>query len=112
MLDLRTPTLRLVESATFAEKMEDLIQCSVCLTLPDCNIYHCNESDLHLTCRNCYDRLPSPPRCPTCRDPFPSVPSRSQLAEQVIVYDQNKYIKFACTVLKELCMFCIVMYFR
>ena len=68
-----------------AESMTDLLQCSVCLSLPECNIYHCSKSDSHLTCQNCHSQLPKPPLCPTCREPFPVTPRRSHLAEQVIV---------------------------
>ena len=32
-------------------ELEDLLQCSVCLSLPECNIYQCEGSDLHLICK-------------------------------------------------------------
>ena len=59
------------------------VQCSVCQNLPECNIYHCNKSDLHLTCQDCLEKLKKPRKCPTCKDKFPARPKRSRMAEQV-----------------------------
>ena len=60
-----------------------LLECSVCLTLPQCNIYQCTKSDAHLLCKDCHSQLSKPPKCPVCREPFPRSPRRSHLAEQV-----------------------------
>jgi len=61
-----------------------LLECSVCLTLPQCNIYQCTKSDAHLLCKDCHSQLSKPPKCPVCREPFPRSPRRSHLAEQMV----------------------------
>ena len=81
---LGSPPFPFPLSFYLAENMEALLQCSVCLSVPKCNIYQCNESDLHLICQDCHSKLPRPPKCPTCRNLFPTTPKRSRLAEQVV----------------------------
>ena len=68
------------ENSTIA-KMAEVFKCPVCLTLPPCDIYQCNEG--HLICMDCYNKLRSPNLCPTCRAAMPGVPIRNRAAEQV-----------------------------
>ena len=63
------------------ERMERIIQCTVCLSLPLCKIYQCHDG--HLVCVDCHKKLPNPISCPTCRIPMPRIPIRSRVAEQV-----------------------------
>ena len=65
------------------EKVRRVFNCPVCLTLPACDIYQCNEG--HLICMDCYNKLKtkSPILCPTCRTTLPRVPIRNRAAEQV-----------------------------
>ena len=63
------------------EKMEKIIQCTVCLSLPFCKIYQCPDG--HLICMDCYSKMPKPISCPSCRTPMPATPIRNRAAEQV-----------------------------
>ena len=65
------------------DKIEKVFKCPVCLTLPACDIYQCNEG--HIICMDCYNKLKtrSPILCPTCRTTMPGVPIRNRVAEQV-----------------------------
>ena len=63
------------------KNMDKIFQCPVCLKLPQCNIYQCQKS--HLTCAECYDKMPKPRLCPTCRVRMPATPMRNLSAEQV-----------------------------
>ena len=66
-------------------EMEKLFQCTVCLSLPICNIYQCSEG--HLICKDCHARISGiSVRCPTCKTIIPTPPSRCRAAEQVITY--------------------------
>ena len=69
---------------------KNLLECSVCLTLPDCNIFQCTKSDAHLICQKCHNQLRKPRLCPVCRDRFPPTPRRSHLAEQVTWIECNR----------------------
>ena len=63
------------------DKMEKIIQCTVCFSLPFCKIYQC--ADGHLICVDCYSKMPKPISCPSCRTPMPATPIRNRAAEQV-----------------------------
>ena len=64
------------------KKMEEIYQCPVCLNLPICNIYQCSEG--HLVCADCYNKMPAPTKCPTCKNRLSVPPTRCRTAEQVI----------------------------
>ena len=65
------------------KKVQEVFKCPVCLNLPPCDIYQCNEG--HLICMDCYNKSKrkSPVLCQTCRTWMPSVPIRNRAAEQV-----------------------------
>ena len=69
------------EAQARKEKMERIIQCTVCFSLPFCKIYQC--ADGHLICVDCYSKMPKPISCPSCRTPMPATPIRNRAAEQV-----------------------------
>ena len=62
-------------------KMVTLFECSICQELAICEIYQCRNG--HLTCHDCFRKLPRPILCPVCRDPMPADPIRNRVAEQV-----------------------------
>ena len=70
------------EAQARKEKMERIIQCTVCFSLPFCKIYQC--ADGHLICVDCYSKMPKPISCPLCRTPMPATPIRNRAAEQVL----------------------------
>ena len=52
------------------------------MSLPSCHIYQCLNG--HLICKECYGNMTGRPiLCAICRDPMPSTPIRSRVAEQV-----------------------------
>ena len=59
-----------------------IYECTVCLSLPMCNIYQCTEG--HLICRDCHNKMDRPVTCPTCKSHLPATPIRCRVAEQVI----------------------------
>ena len=72
-------------SQAMKDKMKKIYQCTVCLSLPLCNIYQCNEG--HLICMDCHNKMETPLSCPTCRSQMPATPIRCRSAEQVsIIY--------------------------
>ena len=69
-----------------ANGLESIFECPVCQYVPyagnQCgNIYQCHNG--HLICQECYERLPDPARCPTCREPMAAPPIRNRAVEQV-----------------------------
>ena len=81
-LEGSTSTAKLhAEAQGRKEKMEKIIKCTVCLSLPLCNIYQCKRG--HLICMDCYSKMPKPISCPSCRTPMPATPIRNRAAEQV-----------------------------
>ena len=68
------------------KKIENICECTVCLSLPLCDIYQCSQG--HLVCKDCHDKMvldkiPRPIHCPTCREKMPNPPFRNRIAEQV-----------------------------
>merc|ERR1712117_114927 len=61
-------------------KMVTLFECSICQELAICEIYQCRNG--HLTCHDCFSKLPRPILCPVCRDSMPADPIRNRVAEQ------------------------------
>ena len=62
--------------------MENIYECPLCMSLPSCHIYQCLNG--HLICKECYGNMTERPiLCAICRDPMPSTPIRSRVAEQV-----------------------------
>ena len=72
------------------QNLEHVYRCPVCLNLPICDIYQCNNG--HLVCSDCYGKLRRL-RCPTCRTPVPHPPRRNRTAEQVTVTWTYLYVK-------------------
>ena len=77
------PDIQVENADKMIAKIAKVFNCPVCLTLPACDIYQCNEG--HLICKDCYTKLnsKSPTSCPTCRTTMPRVPIRNRAAEQV-----------------------------
>ncbi len=63
------------------EKLEVLLECSVCRSVPRQGpVYQCENG--HLTCAECTKRLST--TCPVCRIPLPKTKIRSVAIEQII----------------------------
>ena len=91
-LEGSTSTAKLhAEAQGRKEKMEKIIQCTVCFSLPFCKIYQC--ADGHLICVDCYSKMPKPMSCPLCRTPMPATPIRNRAAEQVRTTTKYYYIR-------------------
>ena len=59
------------------ERMGEILQCPVCLSVPNCEIIQCRNG--HITCQACANRTPT---CPMCREQFPS----ARYVEKVAIY--------------------------
>ena len=59
---------------------EKVLECPVCLMLPEGEVHQCNEG--HCCCVGCWKRL-DPRRCPECRQPLPQA-NRNRAAERAI----------------------------
>jgi len=68
--------------ADHVELAGETINCTVCLGRMLGNILGCNEG--HCICDTCYEALPLPKRCGTCRARFSMPPARQRALEEIV----------------------------
>ena len=66
------------------EGIEAIYKCPVCLVIPICSIYQCLAG--HLICVDCYYKMSTPVKCPTCRSPFSVPPDRNRRVELITAH--------------------------
>ena len=64
------------------DELLELLTCSICLEYFSKPVLECMKG--HSLCNTCFQKLPYPPKCPTCRSVYSSEPGRNLALEELL----------------------------